>query len=148
MFYRWLSTKIKDYNDAKKKGQALYNILQYVEKYIIEENFDFSQVVYKKLVDQEESIEIKGKYYKLLPMGLRNRGIPTRFVGNNKFTYSSLKDRVLDSIVRSETYDIFYYPDDKETPDWTLFDKICKSYIKHYQESLGEQWTESFFIKW
>lgn len=83
----------------------------------------------------------------MLPIGLRNRGISTRFVGNNKFAYSSLKDRVLESIVSSETYDIFYYPDDKETPDWTLFDKICKSYIKHYQESLDEPWAEKFFYQ-
>lgn len=132
--------------DFDKKFNQESMMTSYVRKYIIDGKVDFNEIIYKKLVDEEETIIIDGKKYTLLPMGLRKGAIPPSFVGADKpDKHVLMTDGRFQEIVIGDKFSLFYYPDDKNEPDFSCFDKVCQSYIDHYQNALGEKWSKKRF---
>ncbi len=129
-----------------KKFNRETTMTRLVKKYIFGEKVDFNKIIYKKLVDEEETIITGDKKYTLLPMGLRKGAIPPSFVGANKPDKHILMiDGRFQEIIIGKKFSLFYYPDDKNEPDFSCFDRVCQSYINHYQEALGEKWSKERF---
>lgn len=104
-------------------------------------------VLYKKTIDDIEEVIINSQVYKLLPMGLINSNIPTKFIDKN-FVDSSSRYRLnnFHAIHRCEPkLKPFYYPNDSLHPIKDSLKRLCESYIKHYKDALGEEWTEEDF---
>ena len=148
-FYAWLNNHLEQYYQHKKDKKSFCNSDIHTEKYLINDNFDFESIIYKKVLDEEEQIDFAGKKYTLLPMGLVKNAIGYQFINKNQVVEGMNTEMMgtMDNIVRSEEYCIFYYPNDARKPDWRLFAKVCKSYINHYKDSLGEDWDEKDFYE-
>ena len=144
-FYKYIKYVLKRYKEALDKGHVP-DYIERIKKQLIEGPIAFNSIVYKKLIDEEETVEINGKLFKLLPMGLVNTNIKKDFIGPDKqqLEFSKLRNGTLSSCLL-ESFHVFYYPNDILNPDFSLFDKVCKSYIKHYKKTLGEEWSEKNF---
>lgn len=145
-FYNYIDYIVKNYNNPLKKD--IFTLpYEYIKKYFIDNPIDLNNIIYKKLIDEEEKVEIDGKSIKLLPMGLVNNNIKREFIGqdNQQLDFSKLRRGTLDRCLSEPSYHVFYYPNDILNPDFSLFDRVCKSYINHYQKSLGEEWQEKNF---
>lgn len=108
---------------------------------------DLSSIIYKKTVDDLEMVNNDFGKFTLLPMGLINSNIPTKFIDKN---YAGAQgsyrlNNFYEMFAKDPKYVPFYYPNDSDTPSKDTLSKLCSSYIKHYKESLGEEWSEEDF---
>lgn len=115
-------------------------------KEISNRNIELDKVLYKRLVDDYEEIEIDSIKIALIPMGIINRNVPEYFIkkeerniagryGNlNVFENMFLKD--------PNWGPLHYHSSDTLKQ---VFKRICDSYIDHYRKSLNEVWSEEDF---
>lgn len=59
---------------------------RYVEflKEIDDQNIDLDKILYEKLMDDYEDVEINSRVFRLLPLGIRNRNVPEYFICDEK----------------------------------------------------------------
>lgn len=90
-------------------------------------------IVYERIFGEEQIVEVNDKRYKLLPIGNRNRrvqGILDGRIPHSRGTDSiSGATRILTSKLEPITYDN------------ANVERISDSYIKHYRDVLGEEWS-------
>jgi len=108
----------------------------------------FDSCLYKKLVDDFETITINTKTFQLLPMGLINKCIPKAIVGEKcNYTIRGSINLFRGIYLNDPEFVPFYYPNDEKKPIKETFRRVCASYIEHYKRTLGETWSEDTFYK-
>lgn len=152
MEYREEYTKLNEFysgrlNNLIKRGQENPNSS---EKHFLDEcvakNINFKEVLYKKLIDDYEEVNLETNKYQLLPMGLINKSIPSWFIKEEPGGVPTINSYV-QIFLREPQFAPFYYPDDSKVPIEETFQSVCTSYIQHYKEALNESWCEEDFYK-
>ncbi len=120
-------------------------------KEINDSSIDLEGTLYKLLVDDSELVNLNNGEFELLPMGLINTNIPKNIIIDDPkevhYTWNTMNHILLDS----PQYEIFYYPNDdtilRDDELHSLFSRISESYIKHYKDNLGEEWSQKTFYE-
>lgn len=128
---------------ANSKTEREQNFIQEC----INKGIDFNTCLYKKLIDDYNDLTINGRKVQLLPMGLRNSVINMTLINNDKHYYHRGSVCIYRGILLDKPKFVpFYYPDnDLEVVQLENLKKLCSSYIAHYQNTLGEIWSEKDF---
>ena len=115
----------------------------------IDEGANFNTCLYKKLIDNYEDLTINGKEVQLLPMGLRNSVINMTLLDDVKRYFHRGSMYLYQGILLDKPEFIpFYYPNnDVRFPEKENLERLCKSYISHYQNALGESWSYTDFFR-
>lgn len=126
------------------------NIKRYEEflNEIVNKNINIDRIIYKKIIDDYEKVCIDDKEVLLLPMGLINNNVGSRFINSN---YKGVNGRFRlnefhELFLYEKKFVPFYYPNDTRKINLDNFKEICKSYIEHYK-LLKEYWSEADFYK-
>jgi len=118
-------------------------------KSCIEKDAHLTTTIYKKFIDDYETVEVGPKKYQLLPMGVINDNISNHFIDKSyagvtgHFSINQLRRGVLEE----PNFRLFYYPNYTKKLDNTTLRRICESYKKHYRENLKEIWSDEDFYK-
>lgn len=115
-------------------------------KEINEKGIDLHKVIYKKLVDDYEEVEINSKKVGLLPMGLKNHNVPEFFIRKEERKHAGRYGSIgvfIDMFLNEAHFGPLYYHARDSFKQ--VFGKICASYIDHYKETLNEVWSEKDF---
>lgn len=143
-FQSYLNSYIK-----KCKQSDSYDNIRFL-KDLEEKSVDLEGITYKLLVDEVETIDLENDNYKLLPIGLINLNVITKFIGDANDLTGIRRGSFKKMLFDEPKYGLFYYSNDEKTisngfeiPE--SFKKLCESYITHYRETLGEVWSEKDF---
>lgn len=140
-YYYRLNDMIKSAReDSNSLSAKLLNKLK-------EKEIDLSNVLYKKLVDDYEEVNIESQKIGLLPMGFINTNIPNYFIKKDVFKAGRYGNgNTFDKMfLQKPNFIPIYYPEEISKPLKSSFKKVCSSYIEHYKKSLDEEWSEEEF---
>ncbi len=141
-YYKKIKCIIERANKATKINDVWADFLRKIN----EKEIDLDRVLYKKLVDDYEEIDVDGKKYGILPMGLKNDNVPEEFVAEKEKLESGNFGRLntfIKMFLKKAEFGPLYYHSDATLRQ--TFRRVCGSYIEHYQNSLGETWSEEDF---
>lgn len=116
------------------------------ESIMTDREMDFSNVLYKQFADEAREEIVDGKSVTLLPMGLINDKV-RHFLEMDIKSLGSKRALALfkSLIVKPDNFETLYYPEFKKALSEKDLEKVCKSYIEYYKESLGETWSNETF---
>lgn len=111
-------------------------------------SIDFANILYKRFVDEEKSVNVDGENISLLPLGVISdkvrRFLNFNIKATNKRGLLSLLKKLLSE---QEDFQTLCYPNNLTHPTKESLEKLCASYIEYYKDSLGEEWSEEDFYR-
>lgn len=134
--------RLKDMINASHSNSRYSEFLNKIN----EQNIDLTKVIYKRLVDDYEEIKINSKQFRLLPMGMKNRSIPSYFIEGQEADVAGKYGNLIvfrDMFLFEPRWGPFYYNSREKLEQ--VFQKVCASYIDHYKKNLNEVWSEEDF---